>query len=90
MPQDISRVTEYIKEKDSPMIKLISGIPQCSELYKLGKKLSMCGLGSAMLTIDIARNIGKTRGKLLQCAVGSEICDRGLLDQTGFASFKFL
>ena len=90
MPQDLSKITEYIKERDAPMIKLISGIPSCSELCKIGKTLSMCGLGAAMLTIDIARNIAKTQGKLLQYAVGSEICDRGVQDQTGFASFLFL
>ena len=50
----------------------------------------MCGLGAAMLSIELARNFGKTKGELLKYAVGSEICDRGILDQTGFASFTFL
>ena len=90
MPPDLSKLTEYIKDRDAPMIKLISGIPRCSEMYQIGRNISMCGLGAAMLTIDIARNIGKTKGQLIQYAVGSEICDRGVQDQTGFASFSFL
>ena len=50
----------------------------------------MCGLGAAMLTTAIARNLGREEGKLLKYAVGSQICDRGLLDQTGFASLAFI
>ena len=50
----------------------------------------MCGLGAAMLTIEIARNFSKAQGKLIKYAVGTEICDRGVTDQTGFASFSFL
>ena len=89
-PEDLSRLTDYIKERDRPLIESISEMPTCVDLLKNGKDTSMCGLGAAMLSIELARNIGKTKGKLLKYAVGSEICDRGILDQTGFASFTFL
>ena len=89
-PADLSKLTDYIKEKDRPLIELVCGMPTCSDLLESGKDISMCGLGAAMLVIEVARNIGKIKGELLKYAVGSEICDRGILDQTGFASFTFL
>ena len=89
-PNDLSRITEYISDRDAPIIELINRIPNCRILWNEGNKISMCGLGAAMLTTDIARNLGRKEGKLLKYAVGSQICDRGLLDQTGFASFTFI
>ena len=90
MPQELSRIPEYIREKDASLITSISEMPNSSELWRKGHKISMCGLGAAMLTIEIARILKKTTGKLLKYAVGSDICDRGVVDQTGFASFTFL
>ncbi len=90
MPPDISKIPEYIRARDASLINSISEMPNCSELRKKGRQISMCGLGAAMLTIEIARNLKKTKGKLLKYAVGSDICDRGVIDQTGFASFSFL
>ena len=90
MPPDISKIPEYIRRRDASIIKSFSEMLSCSELSRQGRQISMCGLGAALLTIEIARNLKKTKAQLLKYAVGSDICDRGVVDQTGFASFAFM
>ena len=89
MPSDISKIPQYIRSRDTSVIKSISQMETCTQILRKGQQISMCGLGAALLTIELARNLNKTQGKLLKYAVGSDICDRGVLDQTGFATFAF-
>lgn len=84
-------LSEYIRSKDEHFINFLCGpsLPDYQEIYAAGKQLSMCGLGTCILTAEVARNLGQTRARLLHYAVGSDICERGLRDQTGFATIIF-
>ena len=89
MPDHTSTIPNYIRARDADVIKSISQMDKATDLLRKGQQISMCGLGAALLTVEIARLLSKTNGRLLKYAVGSDICDRGVIDQTGFATFAF-
>ena len=64
-------------------------LPSMTDVWQGGRTISMCGLGAMLLALELARQLGKGRARLLKYAVGSDICERGLPDQTGFASLVF-
>lgn len=88
------QLSEYIRSKDLPFLNGLCRSDEClpsiHDIWQQGKRISMCGLGSTLLTMELARNVlGRPRVRLLRYAVGSDICDRGLQDQTGFATIAF-
>lgn len=86
-------ISDYIRAQDQGFLDVLctksDGLAGAEELWKSGNKTSMCGLGATLLTTELARHLGKSRARLLKYAVGSDICDRGLQDQTGFATVVF-
>ena len=84
-------IPDYIRSRDLPFLQFLCGpqLPSAEEVWQRGRQISMCGLGATLLTVELARNLGRTRARLLKYAVGSDICERGLQDQTGFATVVF-
>ena len=64
-------------------------LPGLEQLWERGRHISMCGLGATLLCNEIARLVGCRRARVLRYAVGSDITNRGVADQTGFASVMF-
>jgi len=84
-------IADYIRSRDLPFLQFLCGpqLPSAEEVWQRGRQISMCGLGSTLLTVELARKLGRTRANLLLYRVGSDICERGLQDQTGFATVLF-
>jgi len=84
-------IPDHIRARDLPFLNLLCGpeLPSTELVYGRGQQISMCGLGSLLLTMELARNLGRHRARLINYAVGSDICERGVQDQTGFATVVF-
>ena len=84
-------IADYIRSRDLPFLQFLCGpqLPSAEEVWQRGRQISMCGLGATLLTVELARKLGRTRANLLLYRVGSDICERGLQDQTGFATVVF-
>lgn len=90
LPRNLGQtIPDYIRHKDEPVLRAIRQMG-VRATYQTGRCTSMCGLGTTLVTMKIAHDFGKHRAIQLQYAVGSDICNRGLDDQTGFASFVFV
>jgi predicted class III extradiol MEMO1 family dioxygenase len=90
LPQNVGQtIPDYIRNQDEPVLRAIRQLSP-KTTYTTGRKTSMCGLGTTLVTMKIAQDFGKHRAVQLQYAVGSDICNRGVEDQTGFASFVFV
>ena len=75
------------REQDSSVLGKIQRL-DVNGIYQEGLATSMCGLGVTLFAVEMAREIfGRREGRRLNYAVGSDISQRGLEDQTGFASF---
>ena len=61
------------------MLEVIQAL-STKDIYERGRTISMCGLGSTLFTTELATSLGRTEGKLLRYAVGSDITDRGVAD----------
>ena len=86
-----NQLAEYIRSKDRPFLNVLcaSHLPSAMQVWNTGHQISMCGLGATLLSLEVARNLGRSNARLLHFAVGSDISERCLQDETGFASVVF-
>lgn len=91
---------DYIRKQDQSFLSVLCdekaptkllaarhAFPSLCNLWEHGRRISMCGLGVTLLVSEIAKFCDNARP--MRHAVGSNICDRGLEEQAGFAQASF-
>ncbi|CEM18484.1 unnamed protein product [Vitrella brassicaformis CCMP3155] len=78
----------YTQSQDGPVLSAVKSFDAQRVVEQQQRtQCSMCGLHATVLTMEVARCLGMSGGRLLSYAVSSQVLPRD--DVTGFASFSF-